>query len=172
MLKFAIAGTALTLALAGCTTMGTGGAKAFAKLEPTRGSRVEGSATFVQKGDGVVVTVVLAGLKPNGEHGFHVHEKGDCSSGDGMSTGGHFNPDAKPHGPQDAPHHAGDLPAVKADADGAATATFTLAGVTIAPGPASLVGRGLIVHRDADDYKTQPTGNSGPRIACGVIQAS
>jgi Cu-Zn family superoxide dismutase len=172
MLKFAIAGIALTLALAGCTTMGMGAPKAMAKLEPTKGSTAAGSAEFVQKGDSVVVTVALTGLKPNGEHGFHVHEKGDCSSGDGMSTGGHFNPDAKPHGPQDAPHHAGDLPAVRADASGTATATFTLAGVTVAPGPASLVGRGLIVHRDADDYRTQPTGNSGPRIACGVIQAS
>ena len=171
MRRFAITGAVLTLALAGCTTMGMGGPKAVAKIEPTKGNTASGTAEFVQRGDKVVVTVAMSGLKPDGEHGFHVHDKGDCSSGDGMSTGGHFNPDAKPHGPQDAPHHAGDLPALKADAGGNAKGTFTLDGVTVAPGPSSLVGRGLIVHKDPDDYKTQPTGNSGARIGCGVIQA-
>jgi superoxide dismutase, Cu-Zn family len=171
MKRIATIGTALALLLAGCATMGGNGPKATAKLEPTKGNTVAGSVTFVERGGKVVVTANVTGLKPGAEHGFHVHEKGDCSSGDGMSTGGHFNPDAKPHGPQDAAHHAGDLPALKADAAGAANATFTLDGVTVAPGAASIVGRGLIVHKDPDDYKTQPTGNSGARIACAVIQA-
>jgi Cu-Zn family superoxide dismutase len=117
------------------------------------------------------VTAEVRGLTP-GEHGFHMHEKGDCSSGDGMSTGGHWNPDSTPHGPQGAPHHAGDMPSLVADANGNAKATFSLEGVTVAPGAKSVVGRGLIVHKDPDDFKTQPTGNAGARVACAVIQAS
>jgi len=100
-----------------------------------------------------------------------MHEKGDCSSGDGMSTGGHWNPDSTPHGPQGEAHHAGDMPSLVADANGNAKASFSLDGVTVAAGPKSVVGRGLIVHKDPDDYKTQPTGNAGARVACAVIQA-
>ena len=162
-----------TLALAaGCASMGMGGPSAVANLEPTTGNTAKGTVSFTQHGDRVRVSAQLSGLKPNGEHAFHVHEKGDCSSGDGMSTGGHFNPDAKPHGPPNAPHHAGDMPAVVADAYGNATAAFTLKGVSIGGAAADLVGRGLIVHRDPDDYRTQPTGNAGPRIACAVIRKS
>jgi len=84
-------------------------------------------------------------------------------------AGGHFNPTGKPHGPQEGEHHAGDLPALKADANGNATVSFTLHGVTIGSGETDIVGRGLIVHAMPDDYKTQPTGNSGARIACGVV---
>jgi Cu-Zn family superoxide dismutase len=76
-----------------------------------------------------------------GEHGFHMHEKGDCSSGDGMSTGGHWNPDSTPHGPQAGAHHAGDMPSLVADAGGNAKASFSLDGVTVAAGPKSVVGR-------------------------------
>ena len=89
-----------------------------------------------------------------------------------MSGGGNFTPGAKPHGPQTAPHHAGDMPSLKADAGGRAKATFVLEGVTVSPGPTSVVGRGLIVHKDPDDYRTQPTGNAGARLACAVIRAS
>ena len=160
-------------ALAGCASMGMGTKpSAVADLQPTTGNTARGQVTFTQDGDSVRVSARLTGLKPGAEHGFHVHEKGDCSSGDGMSTGGHFNPDAKPHGPQNAPHHAGDMPAVVADAYGNATSAFTLKGVSIGSGAADLVGRGLIVHRDPDDYRTQPTGNAGPRIACAVIRKS
>ena len=86
------------------------------------------------------------------------------------SAGGHFNPTGKPHGPQDADHHAGDLPALKADASGVAELKVELHGLAIGQGATDIVGRGLIVHAQADDYKTQPTGNSGARIACAVIQ--
>jgi len=159
--------------LAGCASMGMGAKPgAVADLQPTTGNSARGKVTFTQDGDSVRVSATLSGLKPGAEHGFHVHEKGDCSSGDGMSTGGHFNPDAKPHGPPNAPHHAGDMPAVVADAYGNATAAFTLKGVSIGGAAADLVGRGLIVHRDPDDYRTQPTGNAGPRIACAVIRKS
>jgi len=172
--------TAVSAALlGGCSTMdnmmgkmGMGGPKAVATLEPTKGNKAAGTVTFQQQGDKVKVEAKLTGLPPNSEHGFHAHEKGDCSSGDGMSTGGHFNPSGKPHGPQDADHHAGDMPGIKADANGNASASFTLSGVTIGSGTSDLVGRGLILHAGPDDYKTQPTGNSGARIACGVIKAS
>jgi Cu-Zn family superoxide dismutase len=157
--------------LAGCASMGMGEkASAVANLEPTTGNTARGTVTFTQDGDAVRVSATVSGLKPGAQHGFHVHDKGDCSSGDGMSTGGHFNPDAKPHGPQAAPHHAGDMPSLNADPYGNASASFTLKGVSVGGAAADLVGRGLIVHRDPDDYTTQPTGNAGPRIACAVIQ--
>ena len=158
--------------LAACGTLGSTGPKAIATLEPTKGNTAAGTVTFQQKGDRVMVTANVTGLPPNSEHGFHAHEKGDCSSGDGMSTGGHFNPNGKPHGPQSADHHAGDMPGLKADANGNAQASFELTGVTIGTGAADLVGRGLIVHAAPDDFKTQPTGNSGARVACGVIKLS
>ncbi|CAG0927983.1 Superoxide dismutase-like protein YojM [Rhodocyclaceae bacterium] len=152
--------------------MGHAGPKAVATLDPTKGNSAAGTVIFEQHGDHVMVFAKVSGLKPNAEHGFHVHEKGDCSSGDGMGTGGHFNPTGKPHGPQNAEHHAGDLPALKADAGGNANARFHLSGVSIGSGAADLLGRGLIVHAGPDDYTTQPTGNSGGRIACGVIKAN
>ena len=157
--------------LSGCATMGMGdGPTAVASLASTTGNSASGSITFTQRGDKVRVSGQVSGLKPNGVHGFHVHEKGDCSSGDGMSAGGHFNPAGKPHGAQGADHHAGDMPNLTADAYGNATASFELAGVSVGSGAADVVGRGLIVHRDPDDYKTQPTGNAGPRLACAVIR--
>lgn len=163
---------AAAVLLTACGTMVGTGPKAVATLEPTKGNTAAGTVTFQQDGDRVLVTAKVTGLTPNSEHGFHAHEKGDCSSGDGMSTAGHFNPDGKPHGPQAADHHAGDMPALKADANGVAQASFELTGVTIGSGTMNLVGRGLIVHASPDDFKTQPTGNSGARIACGVITLS
>ena len=146
------------------------GPTATASLLPTKGNAASGDVKFTQKGDKVRVTGEVRGLKPNAEHGFHVHEKGDCSSGDGMSTGGHFNPDGKPHGAHGAgAHHVGDLPSLKADASGTARFSFESSTIAVGAGAANVVGRGLIVHRDPDDYKTQPTGNSGPRVACAVI---
>lgn len=158
---------------AGARSMGMGGgAMAMARLEPTRGNTASGMAMFHQRGDMVMLHVHVQGLKPGQEHGFHIHDKGDCSSGDGMSTGGHFNPGAKLHGKHDAPErHAGDLPSLKADAAGRVDVHLQLAGVSIGSGAANIVGRGLIVHADPDDYRTQPTGNAGARIACGVIEA-
>ena len=163
--------TALALA-AGCQTTPTAPLRATASLQPTKGSKAYGEVTFEQAGGKVRVMANVAGLKPNQEHGFHVHEAGDCSSGDGMSTKGHFNPHGKPHGHfGGAERHAGDLPALKADKAGRAKLDAELDIITVAAGPASVIGRGLIVHADPDDYKTQPTGNAGASIACGVIKA-
>ncbi|MCY7386658.1 MAG: superoxide dismutase family protein [Burkholderiales bacterium] len=153
--------------------MGASGPVAVAKLEATKGNTTSGTVTFTQAGDKVRVEANVSGLKPNAEHGFHVHEKGDCSSGDGMSTGGHFNPLGKAHGAHGgAEHHAGDLPSLKSDAAGNAKFSVLVDIITVSPSATSVVGRGMIVHRDPDDYKTQPTGNAGPRIACAVIAAS
>jgi Cu-Zn family superoxide dismutase len=143
---------------------------ASVKLLPTRGNHASGTVTFTQKGDTVVVKANVTGLKPNGEHGFHVHEKGDCSAADAMSAGGHFNPVSAQHGnPTSGMHHVGDMPNLKADASGVATLTWEETDFTVTDGPASIVGRTIVVHLNPDDYKSQPAGNSGPRIACGVI---
>lgn len=163
-------------ALAGCAGPMAGhhhghGPSAVASLAPTQGHTATGSVMFHEMGGHLMVHARISGLKPNAEHGFHIHEKGDCSAPDGTSAGGHFNPTGQPHGPQGAAHHAGDLPALKADANGVAELRVHLDGPTVSAGPASIIGRGLIVHALPDDYTTQPTGNSGARIACGVIAA-
>jgi Cu-Zn family superoxide dismutase len=160
---------AVAALLAACAATPSG-PSASAQLQPTRGNTTAGEVRFSQRGDKVVVSGEVRGLKPNGEHGFHVHDKGDCSSGDGMSTGGHFNPMGKMHGAHDqSEHHVGDLPSLKADANGVARINFESSSLSVGSGSADVIGRGLIVHRDPDDYKTQPTGNSGPRLACAVI---
>ncbi|MEO5672882.1 MAG: superoxide dismutase family protein [Ramlibacter sp.] len=172
MTRLLIATTLATLAIAGCATSATG-PRAAASLGPTTGNAVAGSVTFAQAGGKVLVSGEVRGLRPNGEYGFHVHEKGDCSSGDGMSTGGHFNPGGSGHGQHgQGMHHAGDLPSLKSDGNGVASFRFESTAITVGGGATDVIGKGLIVHRDADDYKTQPTGNAGPRLACAVIVKS
>jgi len=158
---------------AGClTTVGASAQSATATIAPTAGNTVKGTVTFTQKGDKVTVTAQLTGLTP-GAHGFHVHEKGDCSAPDATSAGGHFNPTGKQHGAPGAPdHHAGDMPMLEADANGNANLTAELSGPTVGSGTNDIVGKSVVVHKDPDDFKTQPAGNSGPRIGCGVIQKS
>ena len=164
---------AAAVVASGCAAMrgDSAGGSAVANLEPTKGNTTKGTVRFTQRGDRVQVSAQLSGLKAGAEHGFHVHEKGDCSSGDGMSAGGHFNPAGKPHGHHAAAErHVGDMPNLRADAYGNANATFEVSGMTIGSGAADIVGKGLIVHRDPDDYKSQPAGNAGPRLACAVIR--
>ena len=164
---------AATVLLAACQSMSPEPLRATAQLQPTKGNKTFGEATFEQVGDKVRVVIFVQGLKPGQEHGLHIHEADDCSSGDDMSAKGHFNPFGKPHGHHGSgERHAGDLPSLKANKEGRANIQADLDVITLAPGPASIIGRGLIVHADPDDYKTQPTGNAGARIACGVIQAS
>jgi Cu-Zn family superoxide dismutase len=146
---------------------------ASAQLRATQGSTVAGSVQFTQKDKVVQVRGEVTGLAPNTEHGFHVHEKGDCSSSDGLSAGGHFNPNGKAHGAHElSEHHSGDLPSLKADANGRARFSFESGTISVGSGVTDINGRGLIVHRDPDDFKTQPTGNAGPRLACAVITKS
>ena len=154
--------------LAGCAS--AYGPEVDVALRPTVGSAVSGNVRFFQRKDVVQVTGEVRGLRPNGEHGFHIHERGNCTGGDGMSAGGHFNPDGGPHGKfGERPSHAGDLPSLLADGNGVARVNFETRTISVKNGVADISGRGLVVDRDADDYKTQPGGNSGPRLACGVI---
>ena len=172
-MKPILAAAAATVLLAACQTTPLDAPRATAQLQPTKGSKTFGEATFEQVGSKVRVVVFVQGLKPEQEHGMHIHEVGDCSSDDGMSTKGHFNPLGKPHGhPDSGERHAGDLPALKANKAGRAKVDVELDIITVTAGPASIIGRGLIVHADPDDYTTQPTGNAGARIACGVIRPS
>jgi len=144
---------------------------ATATLAPTSGSTAHGTVTFTELSDGMVeVKVSLAGVPPGSTHGFHVHDKGDCGD-NGNAAGGHFNPMNTPHGAPDAPaHHAGDFGNVDADANGTVNVTRMLHGITVSPGPTSVVGHAVILHANPDDLTTQPTGNAGARIACGVVQ--
>src|SRR3989304_2532801 len=152
------AATAAVALLGACASTPPEPLRATAQLQATKGNKPFGEATCEQVGDKVRVVVFVQGLKPGQEHGLHIHEVGDCSSGDGMSTKGHFNPFGKPHGhPSGAERHAGDLPALKANKAGRANVQVDLDLITVTPGPASIVGRGLIVHAAPDDYKTQPT---------------
>ncbi|HSD40376.1 MAG TPA: superoxide dismutase family protein [Burkholderiales bacterium] len=170
-MKPIIAAAAATALLVACQSTPPAPLRATAQLQPTKGNKTFGEATFEQTGNKVTVVVYVQGLKPGQDHGFHIHEVGDCSSGDGMSAKGHFNPYGKPHGPQGtAERHAGDLPSLRANQQGRAKIDVELDIITLTPGPASIIGRGLILHADPDDFKTQPTGNTGARLACGVIQ--
>ena len=164
-----ILGTLAVTMLSACATLDRE-AQATATLVARSGSRIAGTVDFYAAPDGLRVVARLSGL-PAGEHGFHIHEVGDCSAPDAASAKGHFNPEATAHGHyQSDRHHAGDMPNIVADANGAASATFDLPGATL-DGPKGIVGRAVVIHADADDYRSQPAGNSGQRVACGVIVA-
>jgi superoxide dismutase, Cu-Zn family len=142
--------------------------KAIAVLHPTAGNSVAGVVTFTKSGEEVKVVADISGLAP-GKHGFHIHEFGDCSSSDGNSAGGHFNPMHKAHGAPDASdRHAGDLGNIEAEASGKAHLEWSDRVIKLS-GSDSIVGHAVIVHDKVDDLKTQPTGNAGDRLACGVI---
>lgn len=142
--------------------------RAVAVFCPTQGNNVRGLVTFTQVEGGIRVVADLEGLTP-GTHGFHIHEYGDCSSADGMSAGGHFNPKGVQHcGPDCAMRHVGDLGNLKADADGKAHVDRVDTQLKF-KGVASIIGRSVIVHAKADDLTSQPSGNAGARVACGVV---
>lgn len=142
--------------------------RAVAVLRPTTGHSVEGTVTFSRTAAGVRVQAHIAGLSP-GRHGFHIHQFGDCRSGDGKSAGGHFNPTAQAHGaPGGAQRHTGDLGNIEAGADGVAKLDVVDARAAF-EGRESILGRAVIIHAKADDLKSQPTGDAGGRVACGLI---
>ena len=142
--------------------------KAICVLYPTQGNSVSGSVTFLRTDKGIKVIVDVAGLS-KGKHGFHIHEFGDCSAPDGTSAGGHFNPEGKSHGaPMDMTRHAGDMGNLEADDSGKAHLEYIDPMMSF-EGANSIIGKSVILHKNEDDLKTQPTGNAGPRIACGVI---
>jgi Cu-Zn family superoxide dismutase len=144
--------------------------EASAKLEPLANSKVEGEVEFKKTDAGMQIKIELSGLTP-GKHGFHIHEFGDCSAPDGKSAGEHFNPGKMQHGDiNSSSKHDGDMGNVTADADGKVNITLTDKMMTF-DGPNSILGKSVIVHEKEDDLKTQPSGNSGNRLACGVIKA-
>jgi Cu-Zn family superoxide dismutase len=170
---FAIA-AAISL-LAGCGTLG-GKASATANLAPTGAispNPTMGRVTFTALDHGVRVAGEVRGFAPGTEHGFHIHEKGDCGD-NGNASGGHFNPAGGTHGKFGAPgSHAGELPSLVADASGTARFSVDVHTISLTDGAANnVVGRALVVHRDRDDFTSQPAGNSGPRVACALITRS
>jgi len=143
--------------------------KAVAVLHPTGGNKLSGTVTFTEVADGVQVQAEITGLTP-GNHGFHVHEFGDCSAADASSAGAHFNPTNKPHaGPDATERHVGDMGNVEADASGKAKLEYVDHQISLTNDQQSVIGRSVVVHAKADDLKSQPTGDSGARVACGVI---
>ena len=157
--------------LAGCQYFRGSPGSAVAELRPTRGNSAAGQFDFLQMGDRVRVYAKVSGLAPGREHGVHVHEAGDCSAPDASSAKGHFNPFGKPHAHYTAPErHAGDLPSLKADARGRGEFEADLDIISLTRGPALIIGRSIVVHANPDDFRTQPAGNSGARMACGVIR--
>lgn len=141
--------------------------KAVAILLPTKASKVQGRVTFTQTDGTMHVHADIYGLAP-GDHGFHIHEFGVWSE-DGLAAGGHYNPTHEMHAGIDTPkRHIGDLGNITANANGNATVDLDDPSLSF-HGPTSIIGRGVVVHEKADDFKTQPTGNAGGRVAVGVI---
>ena len=172
--RYIAAASVLSVAalLSGCGTMGAKPG-AMALLMPTGAvspNPVKGTVTFTPLATGVRVAGEVAGLTPGTEHGFHVHVKGDCAD-NGDAAGGHFNPAGGTHGKFGAAtSHAGDLPSLVADSRGEARFSVDVRSMSLDDGAANnVIGRALVVHRDRDDFTTQPTGNSGSRIACALI---
>lgn len=163
------------MALAACTSLGISPkpkiTKAVAYLKPTPGNTAYGTVTFIQEGNKVRVIAEIYDLSP-GKHGIHIHEYGDCSSSDAMSAGLHFNPTNSVHGsPDSRDRHVGDLGNVDADKSGKARYERLDDRISLT-GRNSIIGRSVVIKAKADDFKTQPGGGAGARIACGVIGIS
>jgi Cu-Zn family superoxide dismutase len=164
----ATAGNATGTAPASATASKPGPAAVKVTLMSAAGSSVKGELTVSNEGDAVHITGDITGLAPGKEHGFHVHEFGKCELPDFKSAGEHFNPTKAQHG-----EHLGDMPNAKADENGHATINAIVKGPNLVDkdgAPSAIIGKALIVHAMPDDYKTQPSGGSGARVACGVIR--
>ena len=164
----------LTLAAAAAGTWACASSRpdatALAIIEPKSGSNVSGQVVFTQLASGQTRVEATIRHATPGMHGFHIHEKGDCSAPDATSAGGHFNAAGNPHaGPADAKRHNGDFGNIEIGKDGQGRMNITTDMLTVLPGPNSVVGKAVIFHEKEDDLTTQPTGNAGGRIACGVI---
>jgi superoxide dismutase, Cu-Zn family len=160
---------ATALLVVGCAHSNLPGA--MATLQPSSGQTAKGTVHLSDAGEGNVdVQVDLTGVPP-GTHGFHIHEKGDCGN-NGANAGGHFNPTSMVHGAPDAvSHHAGDFGNVTADSSGEVHTRFTTHSVSLKSGETNNpVGKAVVLHEKADDLVSQPSGNAGARIACGVIE--
>jgi len=160
-------------ALAACSSVNSALQRdptAIAMLAPTEGNTASGVVEFEQDGDIMHVQIRIEGLSASTTHGLHIHEKGDCRAPDASSAGGHFNPHGSAHGGTDSEvRHAGDLGNVRSDANGAVAMDIKVKGISLGTGGDSIIGRAVIVHARADDLVSQPSGDAGPRIACGLI---
>jgi len=147
--------------------------QASAALEGRSGSTQRGTADFFVDGEDVTVRLAVSGARP-GRHGVHLHERADCSAMDASSAGGHWNPGLASHGAFEAsPSHLGDLGNLEVAADGTGTMLLTTRRWSLSSGRGDdIVGHSLVIHADADDVTTQPAGNSGDRVACGVVLPS
>lgn len=174
----------LTILVCGCATSSTGpqpsqrmdvrgsiplDGGAAATLESRSGSSMTGTARAMPVGKGVAIHVEVQNATP-GEHGVHIHEKGDCSDPKATSAGGHYNPVAGAHhGGLNTPvRHGGDLGNLQVDASGKGSLDVTVPGLSVD----EVVGKAVVVHEKVDDLQTDPAGNSGARVACGTLQAS
>lgn len=166
--SLAIAAAIVSLGISSSALAADEPTKAIAVLSSASGSSVGGTVTFTAGSDGVKVVADITGLTP-GKHGFHIHEFGDCSDKEAKNAGGHLNPMKKDHaGPEATDRHEGDLGNIEADASGKAHLEMTDKMLKMS-GDTSILGHAVIVHEKADDMKTQPTGDAGGRVACGVI---
>lgn len=142
--------------------------KAVAVVHPTDGNEATGTVTFQQTDDGVRVQGNFQGLS-QGEHGFHIHQYGDCTASDGTSAGGHYNPTGNDHGGPTADNrHMGDMGNLTISENGEGSVDYVDPMIEL-NGPNSIIGHGVIVHGGQDDLESQPSGAAGPRVACGVI---
>lgn len=168
----------LALVAAGCTQQQnkqedtnqkeTDFTRAVAVIHPTEGNDISGTVSFTQDSAGIAIEANVSGLEPMSKHGFHIHQYGDCTADDGTSAGGHYAPDGNEHGEPGPYTHAGDLGNLVANEDGEGNLILNSQDITL-NGPKSIIGRGIIVHANADDLESQPSGAAGPRIGCGVI---
>jgi len=142
------------------------------KMEPKSNSNVSGNIVFKEENGTVTMTAIMSGLNP-GLHAIHLHEKADCSSDDGKSAGGHWNPTSQPHGKWGAPegYHKGDIGNFQADENGNGTITFSTDEWCIGCGDPTkdILGKSVIVHEGIDDFVSQPSGNAGTRVSCGAV---
>ncbi len=148
--------------------------QAIARLVGAAGTEIRGEVAFEPApGGGVHISAFVSGLEGAGEHGFHIHETGDCSSPDFKSAGGHFNPVGTIHGgPDDEERHAGDLGNISIGDNGSGELHAITTLLSLDPNEAnSVIGKGVILHAGTDDLESQPTGAAGGRIACGVVEA-
>lgn len=158
--------------LCGCAAISQLGAPATlkAQLSPTKGGKASGIMTFRQQGKEVLIQGTFSGLTP-GAHGLHIHEGADCGGALARNAGGHFNPSGARHGSPGGPaSHLGDLPMLTAGQDGTARFQARMGGLTLDKGPRGIAERTVVVSARPDDFTTQPDGNSGPAVACGVIR--
>lgn len=179
-----VTSVAASVLILGCASRGTstgadatatkpsgskGKAMAVAVLSPAPNMQVKGKVTFQEETQGVRVTVDISGLTP-GKHGFHIHQKGDCSAADFSSAGGHWNPTEAPHGaPDSGKHHYGDFGNIVANDKGVVRFEQVFSWLSFS-GPNSFLDHAVIVHAKADDLMSQPSGDAGARVACGVIK--